>query len=76
MFGLNTINSQGVIIDYSRTITPICCHAYKVNCLWEEAENRLVDRLTIELQTFCSFKEMELNTTKIQQKDQKCVAIM
>ena len=28
--------------DYSRKITPICCHAYRVNRLWNEAENRCV----------------------------------
>ena len=36
------------------------CHAYRVNRLWEEAENRCVDRLTIEPQTFCGLKEIEL----------------
>ena len=40
------------MIDYSRKITPICCHAYRVNLVWEEAENRWVIRLTIEAQTF------------------------
>ena len=39
-FGWNTINRQRVISDYSREITPICCHAYRVNRVWEEAENR------------------------------------
>ena len=29
------------------------CHAYRVNHLWEEAENRCMDRLTIEPQTSC-----------------------
>ena len=24
--------------DYSRKIAPICCHAYRVNRVWEEAE--------------------------------------
>ena len=54
--------------DYSRKITPICCHAYRVNRVWEEAENRWVNRLTIESQTFCGLKEIELknqeDTTK------------
>ena len=68
-FGMNTINRQGDIIDYSQKITQICCHAYRVNHLWEEAENRCVDRLTIEPQTICSLKEIELKTMKIQQKD-------
>ena len=38
-------------------MTPICCHTYGVNCLWEEAENWCMDRLTIEPQNFCSLKE-------------------
>ena len=60
--------------DYSRQITPICCHAYRVNRVWEEAENRWVNRLTIEPQTFCGLKEIELkkeDTTK----NQQCVTI-
>ena len=58
--------------DYSRTITPICCHAYRVNRVWEVAENRWVNRLTIEPQTFY---EIELKTRKIQRKNQQCVTI-
>ena len=65
-FGWNMINRQRVISDYSQKITPICCHAYRVNRLHEEAENQWVNRLTIELQTFSSLKEIELKTTKIQ----------
>ena len=61
--------------DYSRKITPICCHAYRVNHVWEEAENRWVNRLTIEPQTFCGLKEIELKTRKIQRKNQQCVTI-
>ena len=61
-FGWNTIN------DYSRKITPICCHAYRVSRIWEEADNRWVNRLTIEPQTFCGLKEIELKTRKIQRK--------
>ena len=53
------------MIDYSRKIIPICCHAYRVNRVWEEAENRWVNRLTIEPQTFCGLKEIELKTRKI-----------
>ena len=60
--------------DYSQ-ITPICCHAYRVNCAWEEAENRWVNRLTIEPQTFCGLKEIELKTRKIQSKNQHRVTI-
>ena len=51
--------------DYSLKITPICCHAYMVNCVWEEAEIRWVNRLTIEPQIFCGLKEIELKTRKI-----------
>ena len=72
-FGWNTINRQRVMSDYSRKITPICCHAYRVNRVWEEAENRWVNRLTIEPQTFCGLKEIELKTRKIQRKNQQCV---
>ena len=61
--------------DYSRKITPICCHAYRVNRIWEEAENWWVNRLTIEPQTFCGWKEIELKTRKIQRKNQQCVTI-
>ena len=52
--------------DYARIITPICCHAYRANRVWEAAENRWVNRLTIESQTFCGLKEIELKTRKIQ----------
>ena len=55
--------------DYSRNVTQICCHTYRVNRVWEEAENRWVDRLTIEPQIFCGLKEIELKTRKIQQKN-------
>ena len=61
--------------DYSRKITPICFHAYRVNRVWEEAENRWVNRLTIEPQTFCGLKEIELKNRKIQRKNQQCVTI-
>ena len=74
-FGWNTINRQRVMSDYSRKITPICCHAYRVNRVWKEAENRWVNRLTIEPQTFCGLKEIELKTRKIQRKNQQCVTI-
>ena len=56
-------------------ITPICCHAYRVNRVWEEAENRWMNRLTIEPQTFCGLKEIELKTRKVQRKNQQCVTI-
>ena len=61
--------------NYSRKIAPRCYHAYRVNRAWEEAENRWVNRLTIEPQTVCGSKEIELKTRKIQRKNQQCVAI-
>ena len=66
-FGWNMINRQRVISDYSQN-TPTCCRAYRVNHVWEEAENRWVNRLTIEPQTFCGLKEIELKTRKMQRK--------
>jgi len=36
------------------------------NRLWQEVENWLGDRLTIEPRTFCYLKEIELKTMKIQ----------
>jgi len=38
-FGYNAINTREVICDYSRKITPICCHAHMVNHAWQEAES-------------------------------------
>ena len=61
--------------DYSRKITPICCHDYRVNHVWEEAENRWVNRLTIEPQTFCGLKEIELKPGRYNEKIQQCVTI-
>ena len=75
-FGWITINRRRVMSNYSRKITPICCHAHSVNRVWEEAENRWVNRLTIESQTFCGLKEIELKNRKIQRKNQQCVTIM
>ena len=67
-FGWNTMNRQRVIIDYSRKITPICCHTYRVNRLREDAENRWVNRLTIEPQTFCGLKEIEQKPGRYNEK--------
>ena len=67
-FGWNAINKQRVISDYSQKITSTCCHAYRVNRFWEEAENRWVNRLTIEPQTFCGLKEIELKARRYNEK--------
>jgi len=62
------INTCKVIRDYLGKIISICCHAHRVKREWQEAENWCRGRLTIEPQTFCGLKEIELKTTKIQQK--------
>ena len=64
-FGLNTINRLRSISDYSRKITPNMLSRLQVNRLWEEAEHWWVNRLTIEPQTFCGLKKIELKTRKI-----------
>jgi len=48
---------------------------HRVNCIWQEAENWYRGKLTIEPQTFCGLKEIELRTTKIQRKNQQCAII-
>jgi len=61
--------------SYNRSfakITPICC---RVNCKWQGAENQQGDRATIEPQTFCYLKEIELKIMKIQRKSQQLVTI-
>jgi len=70
-FGCNTINGHEVINNCSQKITPICCHAYRVNRSWQEAENGQGDKVTIEPQTLCYLKEIELKIMKIQQKTQQ-----
>jgi len=74
-FGYNMINSRKVSCDYLRKITPIYCHAHRVNHERKEAENWYRGKLTIEPQTFCGLKEIELKTMKIQLKNQQCVII-
>ena len=34
-FGTNPMNGSGVMTDYSRTTSSICCHAYRVNRFME-----------------------------------------
>ena len=63
--GLNTVNTRKVMCDCSWKLTPICCHAHRVNRGWHEAENQYRGGLTIESQTFCGLKEIELKNMKI-----------
>ena len=44
--------------------TPICCHASSLNCLREGTENRWVNRLTIEPQTFSGLKAIKVKNHK------------
>ena len=74
-FGWNTINTRKVICGYSQRITPICCHAHRVNRTWQEAKNWCRGGLTIKPQTFCGLKEIEQKIMKIKQKNQQCVII-
>jgi len=74
-FGYIMIHTRNVIRNYLRKVTPICCHAHRVNHEWQEAENWYRGRVTIEPQTFCGLKVIELKTMKIQQKNQQCVII-
>ena len=64
-FGWNTVNTHKVMCDYSWKITPICCHAHRLNHAYHEAENWYRGGLIIEPQTFCGLKEIELNIIKI-----------
>ena len=69
------IYTRKVIHNFLRKITPICCHAHRVNRAWQEAEIWFRGRLTIEPQTFCSLKEIEQKTMKMQQNNQQCVIL-
>jgi len=62
--GCDTINGHEQL--FAKKITPICCHAYRVNRLRKEAEIWQGERVTIEPQTFCYLKEIELKIMKIQ----------
>ena len=47
-----------------------------MNRLWEEADNRWVNRLTIEPKTFCGLKEIKLKAREDTTKNQQRVTIM
>ena len=46
-FGVNLMDIEGVISDFTRTAKAKYCHTYKVNRSEEQAENRYVGRLNI-----------------------------
>ena len=64
-FGWNTVNTCKVMCDYAWKITSIYCQAHRVNSTWHETENWYRGGLTIEPQTFCGLKEIELEIIKI-----------
>ena len=47
----------GLVVDSRRLKFHVADPTYRVNRIWEEAENRWVNRLTIEPQTFCGLTE-------------------
>ena len=47
-FGVNLFNIQGVISDFTHKAKLNFCHAYRVNCFKEQAENWYVARLNIK----------------------------
>ena len=46
-FGVNLINTEGVISDFTHKLKSNFCQAYRVNRFEEQAENRYVARLSI-----------------------------
>ena len=59
-FTWNSSIGGWVIGEYSWKMTPICCHAYRVNSLHYEAENQYMDCLNVEPQTFfCGLVEIK-----------------
>ena len=46
-FGVNLFNIPGVISDFTHKAKLNFCHAYRVNCFEEQAENWYVARLNI-----------------------------
>jgi len=46
-FGVNLINNEGVISDFTHKAKLNFCHAYRVNCFEEQAENWYVARLNV-----------------------------
>ena len=38
----------------------MCCHAHRINHLWQETESLCRERVTMEPQTFCSLEKIKL----------------
>jgi len=47
IFGINLINIQGIVSNFTHKANPNFCHADRVNCFKEQAKNRYVVRLKI-----------------------------
>ena len=54
--GVNLINIEEVISDLTHKAKSNFCHAYRANCLEEQAENRYVARLNIREVPFDGYK--------------------
>ena len=52
-FGINMINIHRVISDFAHKEKSNFCHAYRVNCFEEQAENWYASRLNIRGVPFC-----------------------
>ena len=64
-FVAKPMNGSGVMTDYSRKTSSICCHVYRVNCFMEAVENYYVDGVTIVGVPFGGLKRIEITTMEI-----------
>ena len=46
-FGINQMNTEEVISDFTHKAKANFCHAYRVNCFKEQTENWYIARLNI-----------------------------
>ena len=57
-FGINPINIQGVISNFTHKTKSNFCQAYRLNCYKEQAENWYVARLNIRGVPFGGYKSI------------------
>jgi len=72
-FGYNTIITRKVIRDYLRKITPICCHAHRVNHERQEAGNWYRGRLTYRTLNFLWYERNRAKDHEGTAKNPRCV---
>ena len=70
-FGWNTINRQRGIRDFSRKITPICCHAYSVNQGQIQTIKKGGSILELQLQPSCKLKTKKKERKKKKKKKKR-----